>query len=70
MTSHDPDCPDHHHAGACTGPLRFELPESPEDRYERRVTAIEYVLINSPLVVIADLRELAEQCLAAADTEF
>lgn len=67
---HAPDCPRLEHGGPCSGPLRFELPETPTEREERHVEAIEAVLLRhlgrrfTNAVVV---RRMAEECLAAAE---
>jgi carboxylesterase type B len=70
---HEERCRRWKHGGPCWGPLRFELPETPEERHERHVDAVEAVLIRAiraTPVSAWDVREVAEDCLAAAETGF
>jgi len=65
-------CKRWNHGGPCWGALRFELPEMPDEKRERHVSAVYSVLRRSGLVVTgarrAEYWALAEELLAAADT--
>lgn len=57
---------------ALPGPLRVSLPETPAERYERHVGAIEAALRRETVRgrIEPRLREVAEAVLAAAETGF
>jgi hypothetical protein len=62
---HDFDCRRYLHGGPCRGPLRYELPETADERWQRHREAVRCVLIrhhySMPDAVI-------DEILAAADT--
>lgn len=70
-TAHHPECSRPFHTGPCRSPLRVDEPETPGEAYERRVQAVEAVLLRRNLELTYGegwIRETAEALLAAADT--